>query len=163
MENISYFCVVQHQTTAAWAFFFFLAVWVYFVFNVKWLCDLTVLQVVCRCVQLAGLIYSWMLILIQWLYVWVSFLVRSLSECTALSSVLAGFVLYKFWLLSLHQQGFTLAKTFLWVCWWQYHTFIYSRLFGGSEWSCLKTSTQKTTHPIKKLPQKKSGSHLQGG
>ena len=61
-------------------FFFFLFI---FFFNVDWLCDLTVLEIVCRCVRWMHW-YSWMLILIPWLYVWVSFLVRSLSECNVL-------------------------------------------------------------------------------
>ena len=48
--------------------------------------------------------YSWMLILIQCLYAWVSFLVRSLSECVIvqrLGQFLTGFALYKFSLLLL--------------------------------------------------------------
>ena len=48
--------------------------------------------------------YSWMLILIQWLFVWVSFIVRPLSECIivqCLAQFLTGFVLYEFSLLSL--------------------------------------------------------------
>ena len=35
--------------------------------------------------------YSWMLTLIQWLYVWVSFLLRSLSECIICTALIAVF------------------------------------------------------------------------